>query len=264
MYRYANLVTILESSSTQHKSWALNEDSEFVLLDKQFSKYHTFNEVAILDITDIYSLVEKYSFKRNSCFVRGKMTEHAYSKKLKGYKVRRLVSERIENNVLLEATIQDYPKNWLMLDIDNFPTPQGTVLNVKSHREKAVECFISTLDESFHNVSYVCQFSNGMFLNSKKIKAHLWFMLNESYDCATLKPWFEKHCVGVDRCVFRPAQILYTSNPKFVNTSDPLSGNRIYLKEKANEKVHLPKNSVLREYLKELKLKKETLYENKH
>ena len=197
----------------------------------------------------MHDIVKKYSYKKNSCFVRGKITEHAYEKKIRGYKIRRLVNERIENEVILKSTIVDCPKNWIMLDIDNYPTPEGIILNLKSHREKAVESFIKTIHESFHNTTYVCQFSNGMFLNSKKIKAHIWFMLNEAYSCDILKPWFEKNCVGVDKCVFRPAQILYTSDPTFVNSVDPLKNNRIYLKEKISNSVCLPKNSIVSEYL---------------
>jgi len=136
-----------------------------------------------------------------------------------------------------------------MLDIDDFKKPLNCNLQIKSHRELAVEMFVKTLHESFHNSSYVCQFSNGMFFNSNKIKAHLWFMLSEAYDGETLKPWFEKHCEGVDKCIFRPAQILYTSNPVFVNSLDPLKNKRIYLKEKSNKCVVLPKKDIIREYL---------------
>ena len=249
MYKYSNLVTILNASVPQHKSWRLNENAEYEMLDKQFAKYYTFNEVAISDIYDLHDLVKKYSNKRNSCFVRGKITESAYERKIKGLKIRRTVHEKVENNVLLEATIKDYPKNWLMLDIDNFTKPTNSILNLKSHREEAVEKFVSTLHESFHNTSYICQFSNGMFLNSKKIKAHLWFMLSESYSCEVLKPWFEKYCEGVDKCIFRPAQLLYTSNPVFENAYDPLYNNRIYLKEKNKSNVCLPKKAIIKEYL---------------
>lgn len=244
-----NLVTILESEVQQHKSWYLNENREYELLDKNFSKYYNFNEVAISDIYDLYSLVEKYAWKKNCCFVRGKITENAYDLKTKGYKIRRIINKKVEEGITYKPTIIDYPKKWIMLDIDDYKTPSNCNLQIKSHRELAVESFIKTLHESFHNVSYICQFSNGMFFNSKKIKAHLWFMLNEAYDGNTLKPWFEKHCEGVDKCIFRPAQILYTANPFFINSRDPLKGKRIYLKEKANKSVALPKKQIFREYL---------------
>jgi hypothetical protein len=219
------------------------------LLDKNFSKYYNFNEVAISDIYDLHSLVEKYAWKRNYCFVRGKVTESAYDLKTKGYKIRRLINEKVEEGITYKPTIIDYPKKWIMLDIDDYKTPSNCNLQIKSHRELAVESFIKTLHESFHDTSYICQFSNGMFFNSKKIKAHLWFMLSEAYDGNTLKPWFEKHCKGVDKCIFRPAQILYTANPYFVNSRDPLKGKRIYLKEKANKSVTLPKKQIFKEYL---------------
>ena len=244
-----NLVTILESTTRQHKSWYLNEKQEYELIDKQFSKYYNFNEVAILDIHDLHSLVEKYAWKKNFCFARGKISEAAYDIKLRGYKIRRVIKEKIEEGITYKPTIIDYPKNWIMLDIDDFKTPSNCKLNISSLRESAVESFISTLHESFHKASYVCQFSNGMFFNSNKIKAHIWFMLSEAYDCETLKPWFEKNCAGVDKCIFRPSQILYTANPYFENCKDPLSKQRIYLKEKFAQSVVLPKKQIIIEYL---------------
>ena len=244
-----NLVTILESNVAQHKSWRLNENSEYEILDKTFSKYYSFKEVAISDIYDLHALVEKYSWQRNCCFARGKITESAYDIQTRGYKIRRLIKEKVEEGITYKPTIMDYPKSWIMLDIDDFKTPNDCKLNIKSHREQAVESFINTLHESFHNTSYVCQFSNGMFFNSKKIKAHLWFMLSEAYDGEMLKPWFQKHCEGVDKCIFRPAQILYTANPAFVNCDDHLKKQRIYLKEKANKFVLLPKKQIFKEYL---------------
>ena len=159
-----NLVTILECDTQQHKSWYLNEHQEYELLDKSFSKYYNFNEVAISDIYDLHALVEKYSWKRNCCFVRGKITENAYDVKTRGYKIRRIINEKVEEGITYKPTIIDYPKTWIMLDIDNFKTPVNCNLQIKSHRELAVETFINTLHESFHNASYVCQFSNGMFL----------------------------------------------------------------------------------------------------
>ena len=247
--KYSNLVTVLTSKTGQHKSWRLDENNNYVLLEKSFSKYFSFNEIAISDIHDLHALLLKNQYKRNSCFIRGKITESAYKEQLDGYQIRRLINEKVEDNIVYEKTITDSPKNWIMLDIDNFPTPKNINLHLNTDREKAVECFVSSLHESFQGVSYICQFSNGMFLDSKKVKAHLWFMLSEGYSCKVLKPWFEKNCVGVDPCVFRPAQILYTSNPKFVNTRDPLKDDRIFLKEKTNNKVILPKKEIVIEYL---------------
>lgn len=249
MRKNTNLVTLLESNVPQNKSWTLNESGEYKLLDRKFSKYFSFKEVAISDIYDLHALVESSSFKRTTCFVRGKITEYGYYLKLNGHKIRRIVNEKVEDNIVYKQTIIDHPKNWLVLDIDNFPKPANINLHREGNRHEAVETFIKTLHESFHNTSYVCQFSNGMFLNSDKIKAHLWFMLSENYKCKTLKPWFEKHCEGVDKCVFRPSQVIYTSNPTFTNCVDPLNGKRIYIKEKADSYIKLPREDVLNEYI---------------
>ena len=74
-------------------------------------------------------------------------------------------------------------------------------------------------------------------------------MLSEAYDGEILKPWFQKYCEGVDKCIFRPAQILYTANPTFINTNDHLAKQRIYLKEKTDKCVFLPKKQIFKEYL---------------
>ena len=126
-----NLITILESKIQQNKSWYLNENREYELLDKNYSKYYNFNEVAISDIYDLHSLVEKYSWKTNYCFVRGKITENAYDLKTKGYKIRRIIKEKVEEGITYKPTIIDYPKKWIMLDIDNYKTPSDCNLQIK-------------------------------------------------------------------------------------------------------------------------------------
>jgi hypothetical protein len=249
MKNYSNIVTVLTSTQAQHKTWKLNENNEYEIIDKTFSKWYLFEEVAIKDIYDMHDLLIKKSFNKNSCLVRGNITEHAYEEKLKGYKITRTLREKVEGNKVIKPTIEDYPKKWIMLDIDNYLVPEGLNMGSKFQREKAVEMFIQTLHESFHNSSYVCQFSNGMTPSSKKLKSHIWFMLKESWDCETLKPWFTENYPQIDKCIFRPAQILYTANPSFVDCQDPLENQRIYLKEKASKEVLLPKKEITTSYI---------------
>lgn len=262
MKKYSNIVTILNSNVAQHKTWKLNENNEYEIQDKVFSKWYMFEEVAIKDIYDMHDLLEKKSYSSRSCFIRGNITEHAYVQKLKGYKITRTLHEKVENNRLVKQTIKDYPKNWIMLDIDNFLVPEGLNMALRSHREKAVETFVSTLHESFQNTSYVCQFSNGMFPSSKKVKSHLWFMLSEAWDCETLKPWFVENYPQIDKCIFRPSQILYTANPHFLESFDPLKGQRIFLKEKSNNSVILPKKEIINSYISYKESEKDNYEDN--
>jgi hypothetical protein len=262
MYKYSNLITILTSGVPQHKTWRFNESkNEFEIQEKQFAKFYEFQEVAIKDINSLYNLLKEYSHKTNSCFVRGKITDQAYNIQNRGYRIKRTTINEVDENkkTINPATIQDYPKKWLMLDIDYFEIPKGINTFTNSGRQKAVECFINTLHESFHNTSYVCQFSNGMFANSKNLKAHLWFILSESYSGKILRPWFEKNCELVDKCVFRPAQLLYTANPTFIETFDPLKNQRVNFIEKNKKEVTLPKKQIIKEYLLKNSEKKEFL-----
>ena len=48
MYKYENLVTVLDANSPQHKSWFLNENNEYELIDKKFSKY--FRQSLVLEL----------------------------------------------------------------------------------------------------------------------------------------------------------------------------------------------------------------------
>ena len=237
-YKYSNFVTILESNQNQHKTWFLNENNEYEYVEKTFAKYYNFKELAIKNIYEMHDLIKELSYKRNSCIIRGKMSDHAYNLKIKGYKVKRTINE--EN-----YTVKDYPKSWIMLDVDNFIVPEGCDLRSDKNRIKVVESFISTLHESFHDSSYVCQFSNGMFLNGNKLKAHIFFMLDKPYLCETLKPWFVKNYTNVDKCIFGSSQIYYIANPKFLNSEDPLRDKRIVFIEKNNNKVNLPHKDII-------------------
>lgn len=239
-YKYSNFVTILESNQNQHKTWFLNENNEYEYVEKTFAKYYTFKEIAVKSIHEMYDLLNELAYKKNSCMIRGKMSDYAYNLKLRGYKVKRNTKLNEE-----KYSVEDYPKKWIMLDVDNYAVPKGLNLRSDKQRIKLVESFISTLHESFHNSSYVCQFSNGMFLNGDKLKAHIFFMLDKPYLCETLKPWFVENYTNVDKCIFNCSQIYYTANPHFKNSVDPLHEKRIVFVEKNNNSVNLPYNDII-------------------
>ena len=89
MYKYDNLVSILETNNEQHKTWTVNENYDFVLQDKKFAKWYDFKEVAINNLNDLYALLEQYQYKKRCCFVRGKLNENAWEQRTKGYKIPR-------------------------------------------------------------------------------------------------------------------------------------------------------------------------------
>lgn len=228
MYKYDNLVTILETNNEQHKTWTLNENYEFILQEKRFSKWYDFKEVAVNDLYDLYALLESCQNNPHQSVVRGKINEKAWKHKLDGYKITRS-----------KDFIEDYPKRWIMFDIDNFLKPESVDITRSKGRKESIEIFLESLGSQFKETSYICQFSNGMFPTSEKIKAHLWFMLDKPAKCQELKEYFTKDKYNLDTCVFNAPQIYYTSKPKFTNCLDPLSESRLYLIEKKNNLLKL-------------------------
>ena len=228
MYKYDNLVSILETNNEQHKTWTVNENYDFILKDKTFAKWYDFKEIAINNLNDLYALLEQYQYKKRCCFVRGKLNENAWEQRTKGYKIPRK-----------KEYIEDYPKSWVMFDIDNFEKPQGIDLRYFSQRKKAVNMFLESINKQFASTSYICQFSNGMFPTSDKVKAHIWFMLDKPRTCQNLKEYFSAKDYNIDKCVFNPSQIYYTAAPSFIDCIDPLGDTRLFMEEKTNKKLYL-------------------------
>lgn len=99
------------------------------------------------------------------------------------------------------ATVEDVPRNWVMVDIDDPPLSHPDELQARLPRE-------------LRGVNYVGQLSSttGHPILEGKIKMHAWFMLNCPLSSAECRAWLGAH-IGIDVSMLTPVGIHFTAAP---------------------------------------------------
>ena len=136
---------------------------------------------------------------------------------------------------------EDKPRHWVMFDIDDFEPLDYCPIS------EPVECtneFIDiSLPECFQGVSYHLQLSNSHGHESKSksmLRGHIWFWLDTPYNSATLKQWALSKNINVDKALFNPVQVHYTSDPIFADgVTDPLTCRSFYVDGDIDDTVGL-------------------------
>lgn len=87
--------------------------------------------------------------------------------------------------------------NWVMIDLDNLPVPEGMDPNSKA----AIEYYVQKLPDEFHGASYFYQFSSSAgILNTdgtplkEGLNAHLFFLFQRPAHGKQLSAYLESHC----------------------------------------------------------------------
>ena len=99
------------------------------------------------------------------------------------------------------ATVDDVPRNWVMVDIDNPPLSNVDELQGRLPRE-------------LRGVNYVGQLSSttGHPILNGKLKMHAWFMLDRVLSSAECRAWLGSHS-GIDASMLTPVGIHFTAAP---------------------------------------------------
>lgn len=247
-----NYITILESPrKNMNKTFYINENGD-IDVKANFSKYFGMKEVAIQNIKDISELLKENANNQKVCFTRASPTEFAKFAYYNNRRVKKLTKDKLDenNNVIEKTTLVDSPKNWLMIDVDNFKVNY----NLKTHenRKYALKEFIETLPECFQNVSYVVQYSNGMLVKEENnLKAHIFFMTDTPMQSEHMRPWISENCKYADPCTFNKAQLFFIAKPFFgKDIKDPFENTpRIFLKNEEKSFISLPYNKIKEQYI---------------
>ena len=204
---------------------------------------------ASLSVRNIYGLSEllsKLEDRNNLCVVRGSLTKYG----LRHQNIRRTLHKQPNGS---DPTFKAEAKKWVCIDIDEFKFPQDLDPHNQDDRLQAIEQVIQeALPSEFIDVTYHYQFSNSFGVPSKCketgadktgyefLKVHLWFYMSVSKADDKLKYWFKDYPY-VDKALFNPVQIHYTSKPHFVELADPIKKeNRSGLIQKTTDEVIPP------------------------
>jgi hypothetical protein len=99
------------------------------------------------------------------------------------------------------ATVEDVPRNWVMVDIDTPPLSSVDELQTRLPRE-------------LRGVNYVGQLSSttGHPILGGKLKMHAWFLLDRALSSAECRTWLGA-CSGIDASMLTPVGIHFTAAP---------------------------------------------------
>lgn len=122
----------------------------------------------------------------------------------------------------LKENFRDAPRHWVCIDVDRYtPGFADPVLEP----ELAVHDFIvEVLPPAFHEASFHWQLSSSAGMKaSDKLKAHIWFWLEEPLTSAQLKAWGKQFDGQVDTALFNIVQVHFTAGPVFeAGRTDPV------------------------------------------
>lgn len=119
-------------------------------------------------------------------------------------------------------------QRWLCVDLDTIENPGLT------DPDERAAYLLSLLPEPFRTAGCIVQWSASAGVDGwKKLKAHIWFVLDRPAYCKSWKAyWTTQIAEGygpVDHCLYQPVQPHYIANPLFEGVEDPCAGARIYL-----------------------------------
>jgi P4 family phage/plasmid primase-like protien len=178
---------------------------------EQYSRAKNFSvELAeVAGIHDLSALLTKLERQRRASMIRGKPRPEL---DLDATVLRRM------------SNFEDQPLHAIMIEVDGFEAISDSPLRDPIAAVK--EYITVVLPECFEGVTVHWQLSNSAGHPSKgdTLRAHLWFWLETSRSSVSLKRWAE--CLGLelDRSVFHPIQVHYTSRPTFeTGVFDPIA-----------------------------------------
>ena len=129
-----------------------------------------------------------------------------------------------------KSIFKEVPRSWVWLDLDQgLELPSSFQLTHRADHHAALRWIVRQgLPPSFHEVSFVGQWSSSAFMRGMKVKAHFAFLFEQPLSEAALKAW---HGVrGVynwpvkwDPATFRTVQPHFTAAPKFIDTPSPIN-----------------------------------------
>lgn len=119
-------------------------------------------------------------------------------------------------------------QRWLCVDLDTIDNPGLT------DPDERAAYLLSKLPPVCQTAGHIVQWSASAGYDGwKKLKAHVWFVLDRPAWCKSWKAyWTTQIELGfgpVDHCLYQPVQPHYTADPVFEGVEDPCDGRRIYL-----------------------------------
>ena len=153
-----------------------------------------------------------------------------------------------------KVVFAEVPRAWVWLDLDRgLELPPELKLESEPDHHAALRWVVSRgLPETFHDVSFIGQWSSSAFMKAREIKAHFTFLFDRPLDEGALKAWHgtQGTChwpLRWDQATFRTVQPHYTAAPQFIGIKSPL--------QQRTFEIHAPSSYVAIDRLSAIKLR---------
>ena len=218
----ANCVHVLRSlDRLAAKSWSLGPDGEPE--SRAFDKALIFSseEILVDGIRGLSRVLLSLEDDLHAFVIRGRRMAHVAAAKY----IRRISKNKPDS----KAMIEDCPRRWLCLDIDDLPCPSW--LDPEDDPVAAaryVRDYLADRAPELRDVTMHIQWSASAGVHGWHVlRVHAWVCLVEPVGQPELEAWFDAAGYGklVDRRLAHPTQPHYTARPRFDVVEDPLPGH---------------------------------------
>jgi hypothetical protein len=215
-------LTILRATGAARatKRWSWNPTlQEWRKVSYSAGARFTAEECSVTSLADLAAVLERVSLDPRAFIVRGNLSQSARDDLAgaAGQTIRR--RKHLKNNIL--PTLEEVPRRWIMVDIDNWPLP--TWGDLADDPDTVIEHAIhELLPEPFHDATCWWQLSSSAGFVAGMVKAHLFFWLSEPADNLHIKAVLAEHAPAVDRAPFSAAQPHFIAAPIIEGGHDPI------------------------------------------
>ncbi len=230
------LITILKPANGLIPTKTHHIEKEVVKTSTYPNMLHYYaSREEVNDIFSLSKLVTKLEEEGKSIVIRGGLHQDTDIQR----PIKRRKHDQDRQDGINEHPIIDLPQQWLCIDIDNFPLPDG--ISVLGSPEDSVRHCINHFPEQFHDASVHVQFSASAGIKDPSVlNAHLWFWLNAPVSDYSLRQWARSYnqWIGfklIDTALFSSNQIHYIARPIFDNFEDPLPKRSFFIQGALNE-----------------------------
>lgn len=162
-------------------------------------------EITVASIDDLAGRLRWLAREPERCIVRGALAEPNFRTG-----IRRLVHPDPKTGEV--PTLREVPRHWLALDFDALDRPQDIdATDITACGRIALR----TLPTGFQDAACIVQ-ATGSHGVTPGLRLRLWFWLDRPLLRRELDYWL-RGVSGLDRSIFRPAQVIYTGAPIFAD-----------------------------------------------
>ncbi len=203
----ADTLTILRSRG-RRLAKLVQADGEITGYDE--ARTFTAIEHDVENLDDLHRALVWLSTRPDRCIVRAALINPTITTPIR----RKLYPDRETGD---QPTLYEVPRYWIATDWDTLDRPDGLDLTDLAGCGREA---LARLPTAFHKAACIVSAtaSHGI---KPGIRVRLWHWLDRAITRAEINQWIST-IAGLDDCIFRPAQIIYTAAPVFESGIDPL------------------------------------------